>query len=96
MVRGLGVLIILGIPVVHIILGILDILGMLIILEVVGVLDILVILGLLVILVALVILVTLGILGILVVPERLAFLENSPQSPFFKPSHARGRAFSSC
>ena len=61
MVRGLGVLIILGIPVVHIILGILDIL---------------VILGLLVILVAL------GILGILVVPERLAFLENSPQSPF--------------
>lgn len=63
---------------------------MLIILEVLGVLDILVILGLLVILVAL------GILGILVVPERLAFLENSPQSPFFKPSHARGRAFSSC
>ena len=54
----------------------LDILGMLIILEVLGVLDILVILGLLVILVAL------GILGILVVPERLAFLENSPQSPF--------------
>lgn len=49
---------------------------MLIILEVLGVLDILVILGLLVILVAL------GILGILVVPERLAFLENSPQSPF--------------
>ena len=37
-------------------------------------LDILVILGLQVILVAL------GILGILVVPERLAFLENSPQS----------------
>ena len=61
MVRGLGVLIILGIPVVHIILGILDIL---------------VILGFLVILVAL------GILDILVVPERLAFLENSPQSPF--------------
>lgn len=55
---------------------------MLIILEILGVLDILVILGLLVILVALVILVTLGILGILVVPERLAFLENSPQSPF--------------
>ena len=49
---------------------------MLIILEVVGVLDILVILGLQVILV------TLGILGILVVPERLAFLENSPQSLF--------------
>lgn len=49
---------------------------MLIILEVLGVLDILVILGLLVILVAL------GILGILVVPERLAFLENSPK-PFF-------------
>ena len=70
MVRGLGVLIILGIPVIHIILG------MLIILEVLGVLDILVILGLLVILVAL------GILGILVVPERLVFLENSPQSPF--------------
>lgn len=68
----------------------LDILGMLIILEVLWVLDILIILGLLVILVAL------GILGILVVPERLAFLENSPQSPFFKPSHARGRAFSSC
>ena len=60
---------------------------MLIILEVLGVLDILVILGLLV---------ALGILGILVVPERLVFLENSPQSPFFKPSHARGRAFSSC
>ena len=76
MVRGLGVLIILGIPVIHIILG------MLIILEVLGVLDILVILGLLVILVALVILVTLGILGILVVPERLAFLENCSQSPF--------------
>ena len=49
---------------------------MLIILEVLWVLDILIILGLLVILV------TLGILGILVVPERLAFLENSTQSPF--------------
>ena len=64
---------------------------MLIIPEVLWVLDILAILGFLVILVAL------GILGILVVPERLAFLENNPQSPFFvKPSHARGRAFSSC
>lgn len=49
---------------------------MLIILEVLGVLDILVILGFLVILVAL------GILGILVVPERLAFLENSPTALF--------------
>ena len=49
---------------------------MLIILEVLGVLDILVILGFLVILVAL------GILGILVVPERLAFLENSPKALF--------------
>lgn len=49
---------------------------MLIILEILGVLDILVILGLLVIQVAL------GILGILVVPERLAFLENSPKVLF--------------
>lgn len=49
---------------------------MLIILEVLWVLDILAILGLLAILVAL------GILGILVVPERLAFLGNSTQSPF--------------
>jgi len=73
---GAWVLIILGIPVVHIILGMLDILGMQIILEVLGVLDILVILGLLAILLAL------GILGILVVPERLAFLENCSQSPF--------------
>jgi len=63
---------------------------MLIILEVLWVLDILVILGFLVILVAL------GILGILVVPERLAFLENSPKALFVKPSHARGRAFRSC
>ena len=49
---------------------------MLIVPEVLWVLDILAILGFLVILVAL------GILGILVVPERLAFLENSSQSPF--------------